>query len=255
MLYGGACGEWEEKRMNRVEKGVKVMKLSVADTFTILNALSGFLGITYVLDGKYHIAALFLFASVLFDGLDGISYRRFGSRHTSGDKLDSIADSISFVIFPAIFLYSAYYDPARGVALTSLENASALLAAFAILFSGLYHLGLFVAHGPDTFFPGQPTPLVSIIVIESIFLLQPAFTEVIALALAVSMIAPIQVPKVKGRKYMAVFLILLLSSSYFVLYILGINAPVLLWTGFAATAVYAVGSSMLPLFRHRLPEN
>lgn len=231
------------------------MKLSVADTFTLLNALSGFLGITYVLDGKYHIAALFLFASVLFDGLDGISYRRFGSRHTSGEKLDSIADSISFVIFPAIFLYSVYYAPSRGGALGNLENAAAVLTAIAILFSGLYHLGLFVVHGPDTFFPGHPTPLVSIIVLESIFLLPPVFTELIALVLAISMIAPLRVPKVKGRRYMAVFLILLLSSSYFILYLLGIDAPIILWIGFAATATYAIISPLLPVLLPETPEN
>lgn len=230
------------------------MKLSVADTFTLLNALSGFLGITYILDGKYHLAALFLFASVLFDGLDGISYRRFGSRHTSGDKLDSIADSVSFVIFPAIFLYSVYYDASRGGAFGNLENAAAVLAAFAVLFSGLFHLGLFVAHGPDTFFPGHPTPLVSIIVLESIFLLPPAFAELIAIVLAISMIAPIKVPKVKGRSYMAVFLILLLSSSYFILYLLGTDAPAILWIGFAATAAYAVYSPLLPALQHKAPE-
>ncbi len=233
---------------------MNVMKLSVADTFTLLNALSGFLGITYVLDGKYHLAALFLFASVLFDGLDGMSYRRFGSRHTSGDKLDSIADSISFVIFPAIFIYSVYYDPSRGTAFGNIENAGAVLASFAILFSGLYHLGLFVAHGPDTFFPGHPTPLVSIIVLESIFLLQPAFTELIALALAVSMISPIKFPKVKGRRYMAAFLILLLSSSYFILYLLGSDTPAILWIGFAATATYAIISPVLPVLLHETPE-
>ena len=120
--------------MNKMQRGATEIKLSIADGFTLSNALSGFLGITYVLDGKYHIAALFLFASVLFDGLDGISYRRFGSRHTSGDKLDSIADSISFVIFPAIFLYTVYYNPANGTAFGNAENALTVISAFAILF-------------------------------------------------------------------------------------------------------------------------
>ena len=235
--------------MNRVQRGVSVVKLSIADTFTLLNALSGFLGTTYVLDGKFHIAALFLFAAVLFDGLDGISYRRFGSRHTSGDKLDSIADSVSFVIFPAIFLYSAYYDPARGTAFSNLENAAAVLSAFSILFSGLYHLGLFISFSHDDFFHGHPTPLISILVVEAIFLLSPEFVILLAFILAISMIAPIKVPKVSGRVYTVVLLILLLSTAYFGLYLLGTNIPLILWAGFASTAAYAAIS---PIYQMRV---
>ncbi len=231
--------------MNRMQRGARQVKLSIADTFTLLNALSGFLGITYVLDGKYHTAALLLFAAVLFDGLDGMSYRRFGSRHSSGDKLDSIADSISFVIFPAIFLYSVYYDPARGPALVDSENALAVISAFAILFSGLYHLGLFITHGPDTFFPGHPTPLVSVLIIEAVFILPAKVTETMALVLAASMVLPIKIPKVRGKAYLPVFVILIISTCYFALYILGTDFPPFLWLGFGATATYAVLSPLL----------
>lgn len=226
-----------------------MIKLTAADTFTLLNALSGFLGITYVLDGKYHLAALFIFSSVIFDGLDGLSYRRFGSTHKAGDKLDSLADSISFVIFPAIFLYSIYYDPSRGTAFEDLRNAAALIAVFAILSSGLYHLGVFVAHGPDEFFLGQPTSLTAILIVESIFLLPRPFVEILAILLAISMALPITIPKANRRDSIIAFFILLFSASYFIFYLLGTDISSILWTGFAITSAYAIFISIAPHFR------
>ena len=46
-------------------------KLSLADLFTLANALLGFLAITYVVDGKYELAGSLIFAAILLDGLDG----------------------------------------------------------------------------------------------------------------------------------------------------------------------------------------
>jgi len=233
-----------------VKRVVNMIKLTTADTFTLLNALSGFLGITYVLDGKYHLAALFIFSSVIFDGLDGLSYRRFGSTHKAGDKLDSLADSISFVIFPAIFLYSMYYDPSRGAAFEDLKNAATVIAVFAILSSGIYHLGVFVAHGPDKFFLGQPTPLAAIIIVESIFLLPQPFVEVLAILLSISMAIPITIPKVNRRDSIIAFFILLFSASYFILCLLGTDIPPILWTAFIITSAYAIFISIAPHFKN-----
>ncbi len=82
---------------------MKIFKeLSLADIFSILNALSGFLGICYLIRGV--LSLKFLYFSALMDGMDGFIANRLG-KSKLGKDLDSLADVISFGAFPSLILY------------------------------------------------------------------------------------------------------------------------------------------------------
>ncbi|RLI73298.1 CDP-diacylglycerol--serine O-phosphatidyltransferase [Archaeoglobales archaeon] len=85
-------------------------ELKIADLFSILNAVFGFGGIVYLFTtGLNSLVFYFLYVSSIMDGADGIAANRFG-KSPFGKDLDSLADSISFGVFPAAIL--AYYDSA-----------------------------------------------------------------------------------------------------------------------------------------------
>ncbi|TMK43383.1 MAG: hypothetical protein E6G55_12445, partial [Actinobacteria bacterium] len=58
-----------------------VRKVSIADVITIVNAMVGFVAITYVIDRRWLEASSLVIAGVVLDGLDGFAARRFGSKH------------------------------------------------------------------------------------------------------------------------------------------------------------------------------
>ena len=103
----------------------------IADLLTLGNLISGFIAITYMLDGRLTLAAIFLVLAGIFDGLDGPAARRFGSSHKLGVWLDSIGDAVSFGIAPALLVYAHFFtgnwsdEPIR--------NLSTLIVAGTIL--------------------------------------------------------------------------------------------------------------------------
>ena len=153
---------------------------NVADVLTLGNALSGFLAMTYVADGRFTAAALFVFLAALFDGLDGWAARRFGSR-PAGRFADAFADAVSFCLAPALFLYALLYDPARGSAWTNLDNALAVVASTLLASFGILRLMRFAeADYTATHFRGLPTPANAIFVTSLALLFGPAPWSLIA---------------------------------------------------------------------------
>jgi CDP-diacylglycerol--serine O-phosphatidyltransferase len=137
-------------------------KISAADIVTLANGLLGFVAITLILDDKYIAASMILFLSLIMDGLDGHLARRFGSKHSKGQVLDSISDSISFVFAPALLVYAEFREADGFVA----ENAIVLACSLAILLTGLFRLARFSAGGYQlTYFVGMPAPAGALLVI------------------------------------------------------------------------------------------
>ena len=118
-------------------------RISWGDLFTLANGVLGFIAITYILDQKYISAIGLLFVSMMMDGLDGYIARRFGSKHSMGQVLDSISDAISFAFAPAILVYAEFHGAMQG----TLVDLIVLGCAVAILASGLFRLARFSASG------------------------------------------------------------------------------------------------------------
>ena len=82
------------------------LKAQLPNFITLLNLLSGVVGILWVLEGQLLYGAYFVILSAGFDFLDGFAARLLKVQSNMGKELDSLADVVSFGVLPGILLYS-----------------------------------------------------------------------------------------------------------------------------------------------------
>src|SRR3990172_11694 len=75
-------------------------------TFTMLNAVCGYISILLTLDGEIINACWFIILAGFLDALDGKVARLSGVSSRFGIELDSLADFASFGVAPAVLIYS-----------------------------------------------------------------------------------------------------------------------------------------------------
>jgi len=73
---------------------------------TILNLLSGCLGIVMVFEGRLFWASAFIWIGAIFDFLDGFAARMLRQYSLIGKELDSLADVVTFGVLPACMVYA-----------------------------------------------------------------------------------------------------------------------------------------------------
>lgn len=174
-----------------------IRKVSPADLFTAGNGVCGGAAIVLLIAfwGDITYGSALIIMAMVFDGLDGMVARRFGSRHGAGPLLDSVADSISFCAAPAVLLWSAFF-PAAGYV-----NGLVPLASLIYFPAGVSRLVRFVraAHALPRF-SGLPVPAAAtaVVVASHLFSAQPPVTLGIAVILAGLMTSTIPYPKVRG---------------------------------------------------------
>jgi CDP-diacylglycerol---serine O-phosphatidyltransferase len=88
-------------------------RLKFADFFTIGNFVCGIMAIILAINENFLLSAIIMLCAVMFDTLDGKIARYFNQQNEMGKELDSLADIVSFGIWPAIFGYqlglNSYY--------------------------------------------------------------------------------------------------------------------------------------------------
>jgi len=219
--------------------------VSFGDLFTLANGVLGFIAITYILDDRFLIATSLLFLSMLMDGLDGYIARRYGSKHSRGQVLDSISDSISFAFAPALLVY-AEFNEAGGI---TLGNAAVLACAVAILASGLFRLARFSAGGYQLpHFVGMPAPAAALLLLmfgasggaeqaKYYFTLESVEWLVLSFGFLASilMVSEVPYPKMQGKLALATggAILLAIAPSIAGLVIVGDQS---LYTAFSRTA-------------------
>jgi len=72
---------------------------------TLLNLLTGTIGITLAYNGFIHIAAIMIGAAAIFDFLDGFVARLLHVKSEIGKQLDSLADVVSFGLLPGVIIF------------------------------------------------------------------------------------------------------------------------------------------------------
>ena len=224
-------------------------RVSLGDLFTLANGALGFVAITFILDNKFIGASGLILLSMIMDGLDGYIARRFGSKHSKGQVLDSISDSISFVFAPALLLYAELRSPDN----PALENAVVLVASIAFLATGLFRLARFSRGGYQlSYFVGMPAPAGALVIVllcllfgaesgfeaqKYYFAIQEAPALVLAIAFAVSflMVSEIAYPKMHDKMALAGGAGLLLAVLPFTAGLAFVNDQPL-YTAFSRTA-------------------
>ena len=97
-----------ERRRERRESGDHSgIAALLPNLFTTFNLAAGFYSIVQSGEGQYERAAVALIFAAVFDILDGRLARLAGTTSRFGSEYDSIADSVSFAVAPAILAFSA----------------------------------------------------------------------------------------------------------------------------------------------------
>ena len=155
--------------------------IKLADVFTLINVIFGLVAIFFSIKNNYDLAIAALFLAVVADYIDGKIARKLEQQNIFGKELDSLADTISFGVAPAIFGFSLIQTPLAIVAFTI------------FLFSGILRLARYnIMHVKDGF-EGMPITLNGLI-IPIIFLLNVPieFYPYIYIALGILMVSSIR---------------------------------------------------------------
>ena len=96
-------------------KSKKNQKISLPkllpNIFTTIGLCSGLTGIRFALDGNWTNAVLCILVAACFDMIDGLSARLLKAFSPFGAELDSLADTISFGVSPAIITFLWIREP------------------------------------------------------------------------------------------------------------------------------------------------
>jgi CDP-diacylglycerol---serine O-phosphatidyltransferase len=78
----------------------------IPNLLTLLNLLSGVIGIIWVLEGEVLYGAYFVLISAGFDFFDGFAARLLKVQSLLGKELDSLSDVVSFGVLPGVIIFS-----------------------------------------------------------------------------------------------------------------------------------------------------
>jgi len=154
------------------------------DLFTLFNIFMGLTAILFSINGQYILAVSALLLAVVFDYLDGKVARLIKRKGEFGKQLDSLADTISFGVAPAVF----------GFTLIQTNFAIVVFALF--LFAGVLRLARYNIMDFSGEFAGMPIT-VNGVIIPLIYLVKvPVMAyPYIYLFLAILMVSPLKFKK------------------------------------------------------------
>lgn len=112
--------------------------------------MAGFAAMLAAMEARWEAAFAWLGVAALIDGIDGPLARHFQVKtwlpRFSGERLDLVIDYFTYVIVPALMIYVSGRMPQGG----------ALIAAFIILVTSLFHFSDMDSKTDDGFFVGFP---------------------------------------------------------------------------------------------------
>ena len=143
----------------------------IPNTLTLLNLLSGVTAILLVFRGQIALSGLFFIFCLVFDFADGLAAKMFHATSETGKQLDSLADLVSFGVYPAMAMFVTLeniiqnFQPA-----TSIINFLPFIT-FLIPATGALRLAIFnTEEQTSDYFKGLPIPSAAIGFISLVFL-------------------------------------------------------------------------------------
>ena len=82
-------------------KGIYVLP----NLFTLAALFGGFYAIVMAINGRFDLAAVGIFCSMVLDSLDGRVARMTNTQSAFGEQMDSLSDMVSFGAAPALISY------------------------------------------------------------------------------------------------------------------------------------------------------
>ncbi|REG81282.1 CDP-diacylglycerol--serine O-phosphatidyltransferase [Marinomonas pollencensis] len=167
--------------------------------FTTAALFSGFYSIIAAMNGDFTHAAVAIFISMVFDGLDGRVARLTRTQSAFGAEYDSLADMVSFGIAPALVAFTWALAPLGKVG---------WIAAFIYAVGAALRLARFntmIGTEDKRYFTGLPSPAAAAIVASVIWAANDSGMTGASLATVMALLVPItgllMVSNVKFRSF------------------------------------------------------
>lgn len=141
------------------------VRLAIPSLFTLGNALCGFLGIIFTLNGNLPLAFNLILLAAFLDFWDGFLARKLGVDGEMGKQLDSLADVITFGALPSAMMF--YWMRDGGVYLDFAKPYKEIIpfASALILLSSIWRLAKFnIGNDQQSSFKGLATPANAILI-------------------------------------------------------------------------------------------
>ena len=164
-------------------KMFRLMKF--ADIFTLTNVIFGIISILFSIKGWYNTASIMLVLAVVSDYFDGKIAKTMGQQNEFGKELDSLADTVSFGVAPAVFGFSL------------IQNPLAVISFTVFLFCGILRLARYNIMNLKGAFQGMPITMNGVFIPLAYFLDAPIkFYPYIYLVLGILMVSSLRIKKV-----------------------------------------------------------
>lgn len=156
------------------------IKKHIPNILTLLNLLSGMIGVIFAVNGELTYAAYFVFLGIFFDFFDGFVARLLHVTGELGKQLDSLADVVTSGVVPGIVMYqlilisehtnnwsfSNFFKKESFWDYFSAENTIAMTGLL-ITLAAAYRLAKFnIDERQTSSFIGLPTPASALVVLS-----------------------------------------------------------------------------------------
>lgn len=159
--------------------------IALPDFCTILNACCGSISMFFAISQRTMLAVLFIVLAAVCDFFDGFLARRVHRKGDFGKHLDSLADTVSFVVAPVI------------LGIVTLPFSFLAFFSFLLFISaGILRLARFTVTPSSPFFIGLPTTLAALLV-SALFVFSQ---NVILFSFAYILLALLMVSTVRIKK-------------------------------------------------------
>jgi len=172
------------RRKSDLDEFKMLRLIKFADVFTLTNVIFGIISILFAIKGWYTTASIMLLLAAVSDYFDGKVAKTMGQQNDFGKELDSLADTVSFGVAPAIFGFSLIQTPL------------AIISFTVFLFCGILRLARYNIMELKGAFQGMPITLNGILIPLAYFLDTPIkFYPYIYLVLGILMVSSFRIKK------------------------------------------------------------
>lgn len=171
--------------------------LFIPNAVTAANVAVGFLSMLAAADGRFELAVYLLLVAILLDAADGRLARALKVTSKFGQEMDSLSDTVSFCVAPALLVQRAVLQPLDGVG---------VLVAVAYVLAGVFRLARFNltsdVHAKARRTTGVPTPVAAAYLMVLVLVadrVPAAAGAAVVLTMAMLMVSRIPLPELHGR--------------------------------------------------------
>lgn len=153
------------------------MKRHIPNVLTLLNVFCGTIAVMFAVKNELEIAAIFVFAGIIFDFFDGLVARWLRVQSELGVQLDSLADMITCGVVPGIVMFqllrmsNGFSWEEHGTLLNGMVGTEEMpwiaFAGLLITLGSAYRLAKFnIDEDQVSSFIGLPTPANTLFIIS-----------------------------------------------------------------------------------------